>query len=186
MIMKKMNLLKKAARMLLVVLGELFLFANAALYAQTEQAEKKKETFGIHVAPLFALFESHEPLGELGKSYRPSAIDFGIEYTKQWTKRWTFGSGIDFIANYDDFEVAIISVPLLFRYNFNKYIYADIAPAGYLVLDNFSTPFIGGKIALGFEYEFDNGLVLSLSPYTRLFYFIPLAAGISLGAAYRF
>jgi hypothetical protein len=155
-----------------------FLFADVTLYAQTE----KTETFGVHVAPAFSIYEIHDGF----KKERASGLDFGIEYSKKWKKRWTLGTGIDFITNYD-FDTPVISLPLLFRYNFNKYIYADMGPSLFVSLSEDTVPlYLGGKIGLGFEYGFNNGLVLSLNPHARLIYIFPVIAGVSLGVGYRF
>ena len=155
----------------------------------------------------------------------------GLDYSRQLSKRWDLCSGVEYtydkmtLTAHDDptkskssESLTLATIPVQFKYHFGKIVYLNsgilfniLAKTSneawvqsrnkeYKPTNNVAM-FLGFGLGIGFEHEFDSGVMLSLNPYVRWngignvgsFLYsthtgnhIFLQSGISLGIGYKF
>lgn len=155
-------------------------FSAVHLSGQTE-AEGKTQTIGVHITPNLWSITNH--------NHAP-VIRIGIDYSKRFANHWSFSSGLEQYIDVDEkFYGFMTSIPVQLKYNYNKHIYFHFGPSLDIYGDNPSV-WVGTKLGVGYEYEFKNGLTLSLNPYLKtighLHYTFYILYGFGLGAGYKF
>jgi hypothetical protein len=174
-------------------------FSIIHLSAQTD----KKNMIGTHAA--FGI-GGYGPVWLLGApSFKTKYFcAFGLDYSKQLSKRWSFNSGLEYTYNemtvtHHDFpeipphkaNLQLATIPLQMKYYFGKVVYLN----GGLLLNIVAKErmnslwvqdkiektnvamLLGVGLGIGFEHEFSSGITLSLNPYARL---NGIGAGMSL------
>ena len=121
-----------------IILLLLFCLSISHLYAQND----KKNLIGTHIA--FGTGEYWWAVYHDGPSHNTNYYyTIGLNYSRQLSKRWTFGSGLEY--TYNDMTVTpslfmgnerppwsanltLITVPVQFKYRFGKVFYLNVGP----------------------------------------------------------
>ncbi len=139
----------------------------------------KKNLIGTHIA--FGKGNFYD-IGTVENKYYYS---LGIDYSRKLSEHFDLCSGMEYTYHiyglYSDYYLKLVTIPAQLKYHLGKLIYFN----GGLFINvstnknsflnvsgqwestkNFSMP-LGCGLGVGFEYEFDSGIVLLLNPYAR-------------------
>ena len=171
-------------------------FCTVSMVSLTFAQSDKKNTIGVHIAP------NYWPISREGWQ---QSISFGLDYTRQLSKRWFISGGIEEIGLFSKTQVVtnsgILSIPVQAKFNLNNHFYFNLGPSldvqhlKYLYGDKYNIEFgIGWRLGAGYEHEFNNGITLSLNPFMKgssiLTYFRDAATGgffgVNLQIGYKF
>ena len=170
----------------------LILFVGVVnLYSQTETAKK---TIGVHVTP--GIYLGMGPAGTFG---------IGLDYSKKISEKWSFCSGFEQhalglfnIISYSERPWQITSIPVQLKHH-GKYVdfkFGPVVNSFGLFYNKVTTTFIlGWEFGVGFEREFNKGIIIYLNPYVRINGIVlseldggyrNLHSGVSLGIGKKF
>ena len=153
-------------------------FLAVNLYGQSETFQvAKKNTIGMHVVPL----QSHIlPID--GFSHYLFAHTLGIDYSREFSNRWSFFTGIEqernskyknWIGDYTPLrKFFLVGIPVAIKYNFSIPVFLKFGAISnffaYSVLNNNEYLFfLRWQLSAGWEHEFNNGFLISISQEIR-------------------
>jgi len=176
-------------------------FSIVNLYSQTETVDKtdKKNTVGVHV--LRSGVGRFHP-GNLDRGIRGKTLGVGIDYSRNFTERWSVRSGIEqSVVNVGlDFDFLYTSMPIQIKHNFKRLTFIYFGPS--LETARFRNKEIdmrytmgygiGWRLGFGLEHSFKNDITISLNHYlgwNGLKYDTDInytQSGFNLGMGYKF
>ena len=139
----------------------------------------RENTIEAHIAPGVWAYK--------GFGYTFSA---GLDYSKRLTERWSLGTGFEQIALISNKEGKIgswedkdgssgiivgkklnwylMTIPFQLKFDLQDHLYIHAGPSMDIVHYNNKFAFgLGWRLGAGYEYDFDNGVSVSINPYIK-------------------
>ena len=166
-----------------------FLLMSCCLVINAFAQSCKRHTMGAHVA--FGDDSYTNYFGKRGDNFEQKYYySIGLDYALRLSKRWDFCTGLEYSQSKmlynprmyppqpSDANLKMTILPLQLKFRFGKFFFVNTGPLLNLFLketivrakeSNYYRMILGWELGVGGEYEFKNGIMLSLKPSIRKF-----------------